>query len=207
MWLFFLLSIINIPLLTFYYQVNTKGGSQMSLFTRFALANTASDQFCSTYTYGKNNNLLLECPRNQSTIDALKFIGIAKNDTASCRGAIAALRPEKVFTQECFFDFDVHTPKETMSPTELKKVGHKYMQDSKDVAPFKNWFVGNCVGKAECRIPLDAMRLRPGCMQVLEKRKGTKPKEASTDDAGPSDQEVAQAGWIDAGRRMLKSTK
>jgi len=51
------------------------------------------------------------------------------------------------------------------------------MQDSKDVAPFKNWFVGNCVGKAECRIPLDTMRLRSGCMEVLNKRKGVKPKE------------------------------
>ena len=79
------------------------------------------------------------------------------------------------------------------------------MQDSKDVAPFKHWFVGNCVGKAECRIPLDTMRLRSGCMEVLNKRKGVKPKE-QTDDSGPSDAEVAQAGWIDAGRRMLKPT-
>jgi len=70
----------------------------MSLFTRFALANTASDQFCSTFSYGKSKHLLLECPRNGSTIDQLKFVGIAKNDTATCRGAISALRPERVFT-------------------------------------------------------------------------------------------------------------
>ena len=108
--LFFLLTIINIPLLTFYYQVNTKGGSEMSLFTRFAMANTASDQFCSTYAYGKARHLLLECPRKGSTIDQLKFIGIAKNDSATCRGALAALRPEKVFTQGCYFDFDINAP-------------------------------------------------------------------------------------------------
>jgi len=127
----------------------------MSLFTRLALANTASDQFCSSYTYGKSRHLLLECPRNGSTITQLKFFGIAKNDTATCRGALFALRPEKVFTQGCFFDFDIHTPDESMSPKVLDKEEHKYMQDSKNIAPFKNWFVNNCIGKADCRIQLD----------------------------------------------------
>lgn len=71
------------------------------------------------------------------------------------------------------------------------------------MGPFKNWFVGNCVGKPSCRIPLDDMRLRPGCQQVLDKRKGTKPAEKDDDDTAAKEREAAQAGWIDAGRRML----
>jgi len=64
-----------------------------------------------------------------------------------------------------------------MSSKVLAKEDHKYMQDSKDVAPFKNWFVNSCVGKSECHLELDKMKIRPGCMEVLDKRKGVKPKE------------------------------
>ena len=46
-----------------------------------------------------------------------------------------------------------------MSSKVLAKEDHKYMQDSKDVAPFKNWFVNSCVGKSECHLELDKMKI------------------------------------------------
>lgn len=119
MWVFFFLSIINIPLYTFYWQVNTQANPKSSFFQKFAMANSAQDDTCEELTFGRQTYLKFECPRKMSTISDLKFIGIAKNDTASCRGAIVTHIPSRIFTEGCYYDFDVQTPNAELTTRSL----------------------------------------------------------------------------------------
>lgn len=59
MCLFFILFIINIPLLFFYYSVNVKGESQVPFLTRFSIANTGATDICGTLDLSRNNTLAL----------------------------------------------------------------------------------------------------------------------------------------------------
>lgn len=81
----------------FYYSVNMKGDSHVPYLTRFSIANTGSEFICGNLDYTKNSSIVLRCPREDTTIDSLKIIGVTKNDASTCRGAINAIKPERNF--------------------------------------------------------------------------------------------------------------
>jgi len=80
MWLFFFVSVLNIPLYIFFYQINGVGTprSIIEYFSRFSLTNTERQTVCETMNIASQNEIKLQCPFNtQSQIDELNFIGLA----------------------------------------------------------------------------------------------------------------------------------
>jgi len=91
MWLFFFISVLNIPLYYFYFQINEAGDTRnlsynsiIDQFQRFSIANTEKEQACQTVNLASKSTFSLSCPGRTAQIDVLNFIGVPLNADSAC---------------------------------------------------------------------------------------------------------------------------
>ena len=144
MWLFFFISVLNIPVYYFYFQINEPGDKTniIDQLQRFSIANTEREQACQTVNLAQKSSFNLYCAGGKASIDSLNFIGVTLNDNSTCKSMDTQSNPETYMQHGCYFDLDIHG-----APRPADKYpATTYLQEKNNLEKFKKWFRQTCVG-------------------------------------------------------------
>ena len=140
--LFFVLTLLNIPVYMFYYNANEwEIDAPQEMFARVSLGNMGATQLtCSSANYPQENEMTLSC--GNGTIAGLSFFGLTKHSGTKCELIQNYKNFEErreFFDQECFYSMS-SKKNETQWFNDLP-VGNTTLKSR-----FRNYYNKTCIG-------------------------------------------------------------
>lgn len=160
-WLFFFLTILNLPVFAFYYASNPTSENSLSLqdyFGSLSLGNIGeSEHACDRMNLAADKNIKLSC--SMGLLQEMKYIGIGKDDSSTCMNILSAVKVSENFENGCYTDFGGEADGYIQQP----KTGESNLS---------KYYKANCLNKQSCTIPIDYLRnnnhqVRRECMDSI----------------------------------------
>lgn len=139
--LFFILTVINLPVYAFFYAgneaKNAKQGFQWEQrFAQLTLGNIGqSDVSCGSSNVAIQNNLTMSCSFGK--LGPMSMFGFSKDDKSSC---IQIIKSESENVEDIYLDGKCHYDKQLY-------------KDETTKTNLANYYKANCEGKIDCSIP------------------------------------------------------